>query len=66
MTRLEQLEHDVKDLSRTEFAALRNWFREYDSDEWDHQIERDIRAGKLDDMARRALADYHAGKAREL
>ena len=66
MTRIEQLEREVENLSRAELVAFRDWFRQYDSDEWDHQIERDVHAGKLDGMARQALADYRAGKAREI
>ena len=66
MMRIEELEREVENLSRAELAAFRDWFRQYDSDEWDHQIERDVRAGKLDNMARQALTDYRAGKAREV
>lgn len=33
---------------------------------WDAQIEADSKAGKLDGLISEALADYNAGKAREL
>jgi hypothetical protein len=33
---------------------------------WDEQIEADAKAGKLDRLLAEALADYKAGKAREL
>ena len=66
MTKIEKLEREVQELSRAELAAFREWFREYDSDEWDRQIEEDVRAGKLDALAEEAIADYKAGRTNEL
>ncbi|MEE9530347.1 MAG: hypothetical protein V3W52_05090 [Syntrophobacteria bacterium] len=66
MTKIEKLEREVQELSRAELAAFRDWFREYDSDEWDRQIEEDIRAGKLDALAEEAIAEYNAGRTSEL
>jgi hypothetical protein len=53
-------------LNRDELLAFRRWFREYDSDEWDRQIEGDVRAGKLDKLAEEALAEHRAGKSKEI
>jgi hypothetical protein len=39
---------------------------ELDADEWDRQIEADIKAGKLDELVERALRDHAAGRTREL
>jgi hypothetical protein len=66
MNRIEDLERKVQKLSREELAAFRDWFRKYDSDEWDSQIERDIRAGKLENLAKEAEAEYKAGSAKEI
>ncbi len=66
MTRIEKLEREVQVLSRAELAAFRDWFHEYDSDEWDRKIEEDVRAGKLDALAKEAIADYKAGRTNEL
>jgi hypothetical protein len=33
---------------------------------WDHQIEADIRAGRLDEAGRRADADFEAGRCKPL
>lgn len=33
---------------------------------WDKQIEADVKAGKLDDIANQAIEDFKAGKAKEL
>ena len=64
MTKIEQIEQDVRKLDRDELAAFRRWFREYDSEEWDRQIEDDVRAGKLDKLAEEALATHRAGKSK--
>lgn len=66
MTKVEKLEREVQKLSQTELAAFREWFHEYDSNEWDRQIEEDVQAGKLDKLAEEALATHKAGKTTEL
>jgi hypothetical protein len=66
MTKVEKIEQDIRKLNRKELLAFRRWFREYDSDEWDRQIEEDVRAGKLDKLAEEALAEHRAGKSKEI
>ena len=66
MTRVEKLEQGVRELSRAELAAFRAWFREYDADEWDRQIEDDARSGRLDELAEKALAAHKAGETKGL
>ena len=66
MTKVEKLEREVQKLSHTQLAAFREWFREYDADEWDRQIEEDVRAGRMDKLAEEALVEYEAGATKEL
>jgi len=66
MTSLESIEHAVEQLSPDELAKFRRWFSEFDSGAWDAQIEADAAAGKFDALAEEALAEYRAGKAREI
>ena len=66
MTKVEKIEQDIRKLDRKELLAFRRWFREYDSDEWDRQIEEDVRAGRLDKLAEEALAEHRAGKSKEI
>jgi len=66
MSEVEQLEQRIQNLPPQEFAKLRAWFVEFEARVWDHQIEADAKAGKLDGLISEALADYKAGKAREL
>ncbi len=65
MTTIQLLERQVKKLDRNHLTVFRNWFRKYDSDVWDLQIERDIHAGKLEKIAKQAIAAFHSGKAKE-
>ncbi len=66
MSRVENLEGQVKQLSSDELRAFREWFAEFDAEAWDRQFEADVRNGKLDELAARALRDYEAGRATEL
>ena len=66
MTRIEQLERDVENLSPEELASFRTWFAEYDWQAWDRQFEADVAAGKLDKLAAEALADLERGETTDL
>jgi len=66
MSRVESLEGQVKQLTIEELQAFREWFIQFDSDAWDRQFESDVKSGKLDKLAARALEDYKAGRATEL
>ena len=62
MSTVEQIEAAIQKLPREEFFRLRDWMRDRFDDEWDKQIEEDVRSGRLDRVAQDALAEYRAGK----
>ena len=66
MGKVEKIEEDVQALSPGELAQFRAWFLEYDWTAWDRQLERDVQAGRLDDLAEKALRDHAAGKTTPL
>lgn len=66
MSTLENIEAAVKRLSGPELRKFRSWFARYDAKNWDIQIEQDASSGKLDALAQEAVAEYDAGKAKEL
>ncbi|MBZ9873011.1 hypothetical protein LB542_19370 [Mesorhizobium sp. BR1-1-9] len=66
MTKLEQIEKSVSELSREELKAFAAWFEALQADRWDRQIEADAKAGRLDKLAEQALADHRAGRTRPL
>jgi hypothetical protein len=66
MTRIENIEKEIRGLTDKEFAAFRKWFLEFDAETWDRQIERDSTSGRLADLAKKSLADHEDGKSKEL
>ncbi len=66
MSRVENIEGQVKDLSFEELKAFRDWFATFDAEAWDAQIEADWRDGKLRSLAERALRDYESGRSTPL
>ncbi len=66
MSKVEELEEQIRQMSADELAAFRRWFAEFDAEVWDRQLERDIQAGKLDAMTEQALRDHDAGRSTRL
>ena len=54
MTKLEQIEKSVAELSKEELKAFAKWFEELQADLWDRQIEADAKAGRLDKLISRS------------
>ena len=66
MSRVEMIEGQIKELTRTELTAFREWFAQFDAEEWDKQFEADVKAGRLDALAQRALRDHAEGRSTKL
>jgi hypothetical protein len=66
MNELKEIEKKIRDLPPEDLAKFREWFIEFDWKSWDLQIEEDLKSGKLDRLISEAMADFEAGKAREL
>jgi hypothetical protein len=66
MTRVENLESQVKELAPEELGAFRAWFAEFDAELWDRQFEADVKAGKLSGLVQHSLRDHEAGRSTEL
>ncbi len=66
MTKLEQIEKSVAELSPEELKAFAAWFESLQADLSDKQIKADAKAGRLDKLAEQALADHRAGRTRPL
>ena len=63
---LEDIEKAVSALSADQFAQFRLWFEELEAARFDESIERDAKAGRLDQLAEQALEDFRRGRTREL
>jgi hypothetical protein len=66
MSSVREIETAISKLSRHELSAFRAWFSEYDAAVWDKQIEEDVAAGHLDDLADEAIRDLREGRCRDL
>ncbi|HLX07710.1 MAG TPA: hypothetical protein VKY89_07580 [Thermoanaerobaculia bacterium] len=66
MSEVEQIETRIQGLSPEDLARFRRWFLDFDAHVWDQQIEDDSRSGRLDGLVAESVADYEAGKARDL
>ena len=63
---IHEIEQAITELSPKELARFRHWFDEFDAQVWDEQFESDAQSGKLNEFANKAVADFRAGKAKEL
>ncbi|MEG3850803.1 hypothetical protein QT971_27135 [Microcoleus sp. herbarium19] len=66
MLTIEQIEAAILELPPDKFHQLLEWFSELDYRRWDEQLEQDIATGKLEDLAQEAIADFEAGRYREV
>ncbi|MBC7357549.1 MAG: hypothetical protein H5U10_03325 [Desulfacinum sp.] len=66
MQTLQEIQSAVTRLSREELILFREWFQEFDAALWDRQLEEDVNAGKLARFGDRAIADFQAGKCKEI
>ncbi|MGE0848554.1 MAG: hypothetical protein AB7O44_02880 [Hyphomicrobiaceae bacterium] len=65
MTKIEDIEKAVEQLSAEDLARFREWFEEFDARVFDAKIERDARAGKLDKMIEESRANHGTGRREE-
>ena len=66
MTKVRELEHQIQRLSAEELADFRRWFAEFDAESWDRQFEADVKSGRLDALADKALRAHAAGRSTKL
>lgn len=66
MQTFQEIQTAVSQLAVDELSRFRAWFEEFDAKNWDMQFENDVKSGKLDRFADQAIADFRAGKCKEL
>ena len=66
MTKIENIENEIRGLTDAELAAFRKWFIAFDAEAWDRQIERDSASGRLTNLAKKSISDHDAGSSTEL
>ena len=48
MSRIEEIEKEIEQLTPREFTEIARWVLELDQKRWDDQMDRDAASGKLD------------------
>lgn len=66
MSKVEAIEQQIEQLSSDELAAFRRWYAAFDAEAWDRQFEVDVKAGKLDVLAEKALRAHASGQSKPL
>ncbi|MFI5459864.1 MAG: hypothetical protein ACHRXM_30965 [Isosphaerales bacterium] len=65
MSIVQEIENAIRKLADEDLVALRAWFAEFDADAWDHQFEKDVASGRLDELAEN-LRDLREGRCTDL
>jgi hypothetical protein len=63
---LKEIEKAISQLSPQDLKEFRRWFAEFDDQAWDQQFENDVRKGKLDGLAEKALKHLREGNCTDL
>ena len=66
MKTIEEIKDAVTHLPESEFSRFRKWFDNYEEKLWDKKIEKDIKSGKLNKAAQKALNDLSTGQSKPL
>jgi hypothetical protein len=61
MSKIEEIESQIRELNPDELTILRRWVLEFDFEVWDRQIEADARDGKLESLVDNALREHENG-----
>jgi hypothetical protein len=63
---IKEIESAIAQLPPSEVAELAKWFEEFRAQVWDEQLERDVKAGRLDGLIKRAEQDFEQGQCEPL
>ena len=61
---IQDIEAAIKTLPKEELARFDQWYQAFQEEQWDEQIRRDLRAGKLDFLLEEARSEREAGTLR--
>jgi len=65
MSRVEEIEAAIEELSAEEFHRVAQWFNDHEQARWDQQLDRDSAAGKLDFLFNEATEEAEQGLLHE-
>ncbi len=66
MGTVAEIEDAIQKLPHKDAWKIAKWLQEYLDEQWDKQIEKDVRSGKLDKLIAKARSDFKAGRSKPL
>ncbi len=63
---VKEIESAIAQLPPSELAELAKWFEEFHAQAWDEQLERDLKAGRLEALIKEAEQDFERGQCEPL
>ncbi len=66
MRDLQEIKRAVSQLSSEDLAVFRSWFTTFEAEIRDQQFEADVKVGRLDKLAAKALQDQRVGRCTDL
>ncbi len=66
MTTVDEIKVAITQLPPEALHELRVWYEQFDAQLWDEQLEADVAAGRLDQLADEALQAFRTGQITEL
>jgi hypothetical protein len=66
MSTVQEIESAIKKLKPEEIRKVGDWLDELREELWDRQIDADIKAGRLDKLADKAMKEYRTGRCKPL
>ena len=64
MDRVEEIEAAIQNLEPAEYQRFAEWFRAWEEERWDEQMDRDSASGKLDFVFEEAEEELKLGALR--
>ena len=65
MSRVEDIERAIQELSRDEFAQIAQRFHAIEQERWDAEMDRDASSGRLDFLIAEAQEDRKQGRLKD-
>ena len=63
---VDEIRIAITALSPEGLQELHAWYEQFDAQLWDRQVEADVAAGRLDDLAEEAIRAFRNGETTEL
>jgi len=66
MSTVFEIEKALQKIPVEEARKIADWLQRYLDNKWVAQMDEDIATGRLDQLADKAMQDYHAGRTKPL